>query len=370
MERCIIAYSSEKDCRSAVDEVSRQIAKNGVPKLILFSSDYENFTFYSEALSEQFMHSTVIGMTTYIGFSSKGYGEGDLTAMALASGIECAAGVLPEITRYPMKYTSRIETAVDGLSSGENCCCLEFTTAFKGCEELVMDTFRYVLEPKGIPVFGSSAGAGEGIKRTLVSLDGITYDEACVFVIIHNINGKVVLYRENIFRPTEHFFVATAVDCDERKVYEYDGKPAAAVVANALRVPVEELPERLVRHPVGRVEGKNIYITENDDVCADGALTYYARIYNYTKVVLLEPDDIEKVWEATERYVKQKLGMPSFCIIVNCLARSRYFLEENKFNAYNSRLEKGYRNYIGISGYGEQMNFQHFNQTMLIAAFE
>jgi hypothetical protein len=112
---------------------------------------------------------------------------------------------------------------------------LEFSTAKGKSEELVLDTFVSILEPLNIPVFGGNAGVEDG-KETLVSLNGKVYENACVFLILRNLRGKIFLYKENIYRPTNHFFIATDVNIDDHIVYELDKKPAAEVIAQTLGI--------------------------------------------------------------------------------------------------------------------------------------
>lgn len=373
MERSRIAYSTSKDTNVAIYEIKKQISVNdeGVaPKLIFFTSDYLNFSWFSRHLSQSFPDSCVIGMSSYVVFSTNGYSKSAVSAMAIYSGIEYSDGIILEINRYPMRYKQTIIDAMVKLSDYENTCCFEFSTAFSRGEELVMDTFRSVLKSKNIPIFGGTAGAPDGVNASFVSLNGIVYNDACAFVLVKNLEGKIGVYRENMFKSTGNYFVATDVDCDARKVYEFDNKPAVVAVANALGVPVSKISGFLPMHPIGRVDRDNVYITEHDTANPDGSMSYFARIYNYTKLVLLEADDPKSVWRKTYDRVKNDYPNPSFSIVINCCSRSKYFYEKNIMSDFCDQLKDHYGNYLGFSGYGEQTDFEHLNQTMLIAVFE
>lgn len=373
MSRSVVAFSGKADLADAFEEVSRRIDEEtgGIsPILILFTSDFENFTACARRFAQKYPDAQTMGMTSYVNFSSEGYSMKGVSALAICSGIEVATNVLLEITHYPMRYAPNIEQAVDEMCSKENCCCISFTTAFGGCEELVQDTFKSVLGDMNIPVFGGTSGVGERFSQSFVALNGITYSEATVFAVIHNSYGRIRIFRENMFKPTEHFFMATDVDCDERTVYEYDDRPAAEVIAHALHTSVTDLQEQMFMHPIGRVEGGNIYITEVNKVEPDGRVTYYSRIYNRTKVVQLEVEDLDEVWERTAFEVRKEEIFGSFAIVINCLSRSRYFIEQGRFGDFNDKLKKEYGDYVGMSGYGEQSDFEHLNQTMLLAIFE
>lgn len=371
MKRSIVAYSSGYNKEDNFIECCKRIdSENIIPKLIIFSSDYDNFWFYAKELKEKYPETISIGSTSYILFSSEGTARNGLSIMAIYSDIECSANLLFEVNRHPANYTNHINIALSQLSSTENTCCLEFTTAFSKGEELVLDTFEQKLAGKHIPIIGSSSGASADKSDTLVGLNGNVYKNTCAFVFIHNLRGKIFLYRENIYKKTKYQFTATDVDCEERKVYEYDNIPAADILADTLGVELENLPEEMIKHPMGRIVGENTFITECDKVFPDGSLSYFSRIYNLTKMVLLEVADFNEVWTKTANTVHAQIENPSFSIVINCMSRTKLFEQTNTFEDFRTQLSANYGNFIGFSGYGEQLNYIHLNQSMVLAVFE
>lgn len=373
MKRYHVAYSAEKDINEALEDVISQIRKNAEgrqPILILFSSAVNDFELVAPKLYERFPATIVMGTSTYINFCSEGYSLHGISAIAIYDGIECSYGIISDIKSYPLRYAKEVSTAFNKIGTTENICCIEYTPAFANCEEIVQDTFRTALTGVRVPVFGSSAGAPDGSDISYVSLNGQIFDEACVFVMVRNLNGPIHIFKENLFKPTGESYKATDVDCDERAVYEFDSRPAASVVANALHVSIDQLEDELLMHPVGRVDKNEIYITEVDKVHPDGRITYFSRIYNNCYVEQLELEDMDMVWKETAMNVHDKVSNISFSLVVNCCSRSEYFIKENKFDEYNKFLNTEYGNFFGVSGYGEQMNFTHLNQTMLLVCFE
>ena len=373
MERYVVGFSAEQDKEIAFEENCVQILKKAgakQPVAIIFFSDYENFEWYSTEFKRRFPDSSIIGATTYIGFSSLGFAHQSLTSLSLISDVECSCGVLKEINRYPMKYVQSVKNAVKSISSTENTVCLEFSTARGKCEELVLDTFASVLEKLNIPVVGGNAGCDVDTPKTLVSLNGKVYDDACVFFILHNLRGKIFLYKENIYRPTNHFFTVTDINRDELVVYELDKKPIAEVIAKTLGIKVEELPEYTLYHPLGRIQDGQVYITDYDKIFEDLSMSFYVRIYNYTRLCLLELNDFEAVRKSTEKAIKSVIERPAFTIAINCFSRSRLFEKNKMFDSFNENLKSDYGDFIGISGFGEQINFTQLNQTLVLAVFE
>ena len=370
MERCVVALTSSSVNEEAYSEIQTQLDAHEVsPLLLIVFSETDMLWFFSQKLQHRYPDAVVIGSSTYVNYNSEGYSHCGASVMAVSSGVEVSAGLLFDIDRHPAMYKEHIRLALEKLSSYENTCCLEFMTAFGKGEELVLDTFEDALEGTGITVAGGSAGTSLERSDTCVALNGAVYKQSCAFVFIHNLNGKISFFRENIFKPTSYRFTATYADCEERTVMEYDGEPAATVLSRALNVSFEDLKQELALHPMGRIVDGSINITEADEVFPDGSISYFSTIYNHTKLLLLETDNIKRVWNETVQRVKNEIEKPSFTVSINCLSRSKLFEEESIFGEFVNVL-RNYGNFIGISGYGEQLNFIHLNQTMILLVFE
>lgn len=370
MKRCIIALSSNSVEKEAFAEISEQLkVQNAIPKVLIIFSELNLLGYCAKELQNMYPQTVVIGSSTYVNFSSEGYSHTGISVMALYDGVECTAGVLFEVGRCPCLYKQHITNAVNNLSSLENTCCLEFTTSFSNSEDLVLDTFQEVIQDKNIPLVGSSCGASPELKETYVTLNGELYRDSCVFVFIHNLTGPIKIFKENIYHPTSEKLTVTDVDCDEQLVYEYDGEMAAEKIAKILRVNVNNLKNVLAEHPMGRIVDNDIFITESNEVRDDGAISFFSRIYNHSKMVLLEVDDIKKVWNETSLRIKNEISESAFCISINSMSRSKLFEKSNIFGEFVNNLRQ-YGSFIGVSGYGEQWNNVHLNQTMLLVVFE
>lgn len=362
-----IGKSSNRNIDIAMEEATSEL-KN--PKLILFFSGVDEFEEYARELKKKFPEAITMGATTFAAFCKEGVFKDTLMVLGFEDGIRCEANILEEVDKYALKYVERVQTLASKYKNPENTICLEFSSALISCEELVLSTLNSVLAKKKIPVFGGSAGDRGKAEKSLISLNGEVYNNACVFVMIENLNGKIKLYRENIYKPTKHYFKSTKVDVRKRIVYEYDNKPAAQVMAEALGVTVKELPKYLDNYPMGRIIGNEMYIVANNAVINGNAMAYHARIYNNSQIVLLEPDDYKTVIKTTLEQIKQECKNPSLTLMVNCLARSILFEGDGYFNEFATGVGAALGNYVGFAGYGEQLNEQHFNQTMILAIFE
>ena len=372
MKRSFSIFCHEKSKEKNIERFLSQVKTNTtkVPTLILFSSDSDNFSFYSTILHNLFPSAQIIGSTSYVMFCDDGNDYSGLSVFCVTEGVECVSGVIENIKRNPMKFKNVIQDAVDSLSEKTNTCCFEVTTAFSNSEELVLDTFESVLGKNYIPLLGTSAGGNYENPKTMVSLNGKVFDEACVFVLIHNLKGKITLYKENLYKPMNQFFTATDVDCDKRIVYEYDSSPAADFLSNKYDIPKNKLFDFLKEHPLGKIFGDEVHITEIDKINENGSIAYFSKIFKMTKLSLLEQGDMYKEWRQTTLAVKSKVPEPSFNIIVNCCSRISFYSSKNELDSFFNLLKNEYGTYIGFSGFGEQFNYTHLNQTMVLAAFE
>ena len=215
MERCLLAISGtgqkETDFAKCYEKLASQ---NCCPKIIIFYSDYEDLWYYAKQFKEKFADATSIGCSTCINFCTEGYCEKGLSAMAIYSGVECSCGLIYEVSRHPKNYSQHIRDALKSLTNTDNTCCVEFTTSGFRCEELVLDTFEEILRDTNIQVAGSTAGSNIDEKTSAVALNGDIYIETAAFIFIHNLEGKIQLYRENLFRPTSHQLRITDGNCE------------------------------------------------------------------------------------------------------------------------------------------------------------
>lgn len=363
-----IGYSEHPQAEACVNEATRGF---GNPKLILYFSQVDQFAAHTALLHQKFPNSICMGASTHVGIRKEGAFKRGMTAVGIESGIRCSAGVLPNAKEFPIKGLDGIRQNLRAIGSRENTLCLEFTTALCCAEETVLAVLNAALEGTQIPIMGGSAGDDASGKITYVGLNGETYDNGCVYALLHNEGGAIHLYRENIYKPiTGNVLTATKVDWVNRIVKEYDHEPAARVYARELGVPESEVTRYFDTNPMGRLLGKTMFITANNLLMPDKSIAYHARVYANYRVVVLEPDDYRSVVQRTMAQIRQEVPNPSFAIMCHCFARTLLFEGDGYLQEYCRSMGTVLGNYIGFSGYGEQLNQEQFNQTMTVVVFE
>lgn len=363
-----IGKSEILDVERCVNEVCSHFTN---PKLILYYSQSEHFKEYTTLLHKKFPDAVCMGVTTNANISKTGSTRKGLMAAGFEEGISCCADVLEHVDKYPIKYVKRVQNCVKEIGKLNDTVCLAYTTAFCCGEESVLSTLNSVLLEKKIPIFGCTAGDYYDSQTTLVALNGNVYQNSCVFALFHYENGRIHFYRENIYKPISgHILTATKVDHVNRTVKEYNHTPAAKVYADELGVKESEIGSYFDSNPMGRIFGKDLFITANNASTSDKGITYHSRVYNNAKLVVLEADNYREVIEETMKKVKREVPNPTFAIMCHCLARTMLFEQDGYMQDFAMQAGNVLGDYIGVSGYGEQMNRQHFNQTMTLAVFE
>ena len=367
--KALTGFSAAAEAAAAVAEACSSF-DGTQPKLVLFYADRARFYELAKLMAARFPAAVTAGCTTYASLSAAGAVKGGLLAVAFIDGVSCRAGVIKQITHNPIKHTEQLSESVEALGSLANTICLLYTPGRRRCEELVLDAIAEKLRERRVSVFGGSASMSDGENKTFVALNGSVFEDSSVFVLLRNDCGRIRLYRENIFKPTRHIFTVTDADVPSRIIYSLDNKPIADVLAKALGVDKKDLPQTLPDHPLGRIVGDNIYITEHLGMTADGGISFYARAYNQTRIALLEPDDYRRVLKETIEKARADIPAPAFTLIVNCVSRGKLYERVGFISEFADSLAKGFGPFAGFSALGEQLGYAHFNQTMLAAVFE
>lgn len=369
----LIGYSRVTSAENAVNEVTARFIH---PKLILFFAPSRIFAEVSLVFHEKFPKCSILGATAHFSYAHDGVMENAVSAVSFEDGIECACGVINEIDRFPSKYRRRLDEAVEKIP-GENTICLEFMTAFSFNEDVVVNMLNNSCDKKSIPIAGGCSGMSlDDLERysvkakTYVSLNGKVFENSCVFALVHNQNGKIKIFKEDIFKPTKQSFTITSVDFERHTIYTLDGIPASKALAAAYRCNVEDIPLLLRSYPFGRVVNKDCYMADIVKINDDGSFMMNAAIYNGVKMNLFAPMDYREITKQTLARINKEVPNSSFTFFVSCLVRTMFYLQEQYLNEWARLQATNLPNSIGFSSAGEQLRDRHFNQIVFAVAFE
>ena len=361
-----------ENARLCVDETVKGFRN---PKLIIFFSGEEHFCEYARLLSKTFPGAVCIGCSAYYSLDSAGSEKGVLKAVAIEDGITCAAGVIEKADNLAMEYSDRVRRSLDEIGETQNTVCVEFVVPNKRAEEYALMALNSVLLKNEIPVIGGSAATvnsdTDTLKESFISLNREIYPDGCVYVLIHSIEGKILLCRENIYEPlTGRSITATKANTLTRTVMTYNNMPAIEVYAEEIGVPKEKAEKYFFHNPMGRCEGDDIYVMAIQGENINGSLRHFARVYEGTDMMVMKEGDYRKITECTINEILREKEKPSLVIAFHCVARTILFEEENYLDEYSRKLADAFPNLIGFSCLGEQLETKNFNHTMMFAVFE
>lgn len=345
------------------------------PKIIFFFSGEKHFREYARLINETFPKTICMGCTAYRTTDATGSEKDVLKAVAIEDGVICSAGVIEKADNLALEYSDRVRQSLKEVGETKNTICIEFTMPFKRAEEYALMALNSVLLRNEIPVIGGTAANIEAdtgsSEEAYVSLNGEIYPKGCVYALIHNIEGRILLCRENIYEPlTGKSFTATKANSITRTVMTYNDAPAAEVYAGELGVAKEDISKFFFHYPMGRHEGDEVYVTAIQDEGSNGSLRHHARVYEGTKMMVMKEGDYKAITDRTIKGVLEEIENPSLVMIFHCVARTLLFEEKNYLDEYSKKLASAFPKLIGFSCLGEQLGTKNFNHTMMLAVFE
>lgn len=338
------------------------IVPTGNLALLYTTSDV--FLTYAQACQKNLKDIELIGCSTHKNLISEGFTT--QAVLIFLSDIEVATYCLKDIGEYPILHIHEIEKTVQKLPSftPESTICFSLCT-FTSHEEMVLSTIEQLLKSHHIDLIGGTAATNDkGISYVLLN-DTIKTD-ACVLTFITNKSGKIRLYKENIFQPTEDWYIATDVEVDRRLIKKLDNKPCKEVIQKMIGH--HDLENQFLSNPFGLVLNDDIYIVSGKQVHPDG-IEYYSNIYKNATLCRMELGDYRTISQKTVERVLKDIPHPSGTLAINCILRTLQFENEHFGQGFAQNLSK-LGNFAGFSSFGEQIHYHHCNQTLVLAVFE
>lgn len=352
--RQLFGISEVGDLKQAVSGFSKP------DLLVIIDSDKERFSENVAELEEMYPGVPSIGCVgqSYGGMKVM---ENGLLVVSLSGDIQVAAGILTNIGNMPMKRIKQFENAMNSVGgNSENTVCIDFSS---GNDECVIATMQSILKKKGISLTGGTAWEG------LVSCNGKVYQDAATYAFVHNKAGKVRVYKENIYVPTDKVHMVTKAKPDDNIIYELDGKPVAQLYAQELGIPVSQIETQTFVNPLGRCIGEETYIVSIREVMDNGSLACYRKTNPKERLNILELGDYDSIVRQTVSRIQSDFSHISGVFSINCAFRYLFFERENYTKTYFGLMNQ-LGTHAGLVGLGEHYKTQHTNQTMSCVVFE
>lgn len=334
------------------------------PSLIILLSNKDKFKEHVAELEQLHPFIPSIGCicTSYSKLSTI---ENGVTAIAFSGCASVATNIILELSSTPVKYINRVKEDITKIKAeSENTICIDFATGTEtgiGHDSRLMTTLGSLLAPNHISLIGTT------VAGNVVSCNGVIYEDACAYAFIKN-NGKIISYKETIYKPTDLKMVVTKADSQNYILYELNGQPAESVYCDYLNTSPDKIYTQSFQNPLGRWVGDEFYIMAITN-SKNKALQCFKRINNTDIISILELDDYKQVVNNTVSEIKKVLPNISGVFSMNCGYRYAIFREENYWADYLKTMNFS-DNHVGLIALGEHFNSQHVNQTMVCVAFE
>ena len=325
--------------------------------IMLLSNDFQ-FEAHVKALEQRFPGVPSIGC---IGMSYQvNVVENGVSVIAFSDGVAASAGVLEQASTMPVKYIRRLEEDIHSVGgTGRDTVCIDFCTGNDAC---VLTTIYTALRQKGISLVGGTGGEGR------VSANGKVYQDAVVYALVRNQNGRVKTYKENIYHQLGNYrFIASNTDRANYILGSLNGKPAKQVYESILHVTDEEILTRTFQNPFGKVNGDDTCIISIKEVNGN-ALTCFRQVNDSDVLILLELGDYQAITRNTIQQIIREFPKRSAVFSVNCLFRYKLFSERGYMQTYLREMAS-LGCHAGVVGYGEHYNNRFVNQSMTCVVF-
>ena len=242
--------------------LAQALSQINAPKLLLLMSNSEQFEQHVEELERYFPGVPSIGC---IGGSYGGQtvvADNGVAVIAMEGNLSVVTNVLEQASTMPVKYIGRLEEDINKVAASQNnTICIDFCSGNDAC---VLTTIYSVLGKKHISLVG---GTGDGGK---VSVNGKIYADADVYALIRNNDGKIKVYKENIYKQVPACrFIASKTDRSKYLIGELNGRPARKVYQDILNIGDKEMATQTFKNPLGKMNGQDICIISIKEVVGD-----------------------------------------------------------------------------------------------------
>lgn len=363
----LLGYNPIDALRAIITDIKKKYKSFST---VFFVTGNEDIESVNSIIHEEFDDAITLGINSKM-FYNGIIGDGDtfLACVEDDDNLVVVPGLIENVSKCPVRYIADIEQSILDICAGEDdTICLEYTT---GGEELVVTTLNAAFAGSNIQLMGGSINASHEELVTAVFYEGVIYRDACIYMFIKNLKGRIHIFDENLyerFDDTPHY--ATKVDIEKRALIEIDGKPAADVIADALGVEKDNLVKQAIRNPLGRYIGDKKYIVAMHDLDENGTLYNYKQVNVNDILYIMKLEDYHKLYRETLDKIKKDIANIGFVISIDCINRYRLYKMDNFLQEYISTWHNEIGNHFGMVSAGEQFCTQHINQAMVCAVFE
>ncbi|MDR1172992.1 MAG: FIST C-terminal domain-containing protein [Bacteroidales bacterium] len=360
------AYSDRADVRSAVGEIKTNLSNIVDPSLIVyFVSPVYPAAEASRLMAEAFPSAQTVGCTT----------AGEMVAgkmltksiVAMACGKNSFRSIKAEALENIREDKQTVVKAFKNIEdyfhmpvssmSPSRYLGMVLIDGQSKCEEYINDQIG---NQTNVTFVGGSAATDNPNGETYIFVNGKTYTDAAVLVLLEPSNGFAFLKTQSL-SLTDKKLTPTRVDESNRIVYEFNNKPAAQAYAQALNISADELPKHYTTNPLALVfDSKNYFVRDPHSILENGAMDFFCSVKEGMELTVLQAQDIVANTRKDLEQAWLNNRDPKAVIEFNCMSRMIELGEKNQKQEY-AALFKSVPT-IAFGTFGESY-IGHMNQT-------
>lgn len=364
------AYSSETNIEKALSALKLTLG-NDVKLLMFFASSSYEPSKLSSAFSKHFPGITIVGCSTAGEIVTGKMLDNSIVAMGFSASVISDHKV--EIVKDIKKNKEGVKRAFKGFEDHFKLSGLQMdhtkfvgiilTDGLSGTEEMIMDKIGDITD---VTFIGGSTGDDLKFKATTIFHNGLTYENASLLLLMKPVVPFAILKTQS-FKSTRKKLVVTKVIEGERKVLEFNNKPATVAYAEALGVAVKDLDQHMFKNPLGLMADSDNPFVRSPRIIDGTAMYFYCSVKEGMELELLNSTDILKDTERALKETEKELGKISAIINFNCILRTLDLKQQNKTKEYGELFNNVPT--VGFSTYGESY-IGHINQTATMLVFK
>ena len=351
------------DPELAVAELRAAFAGQSLDALIFFCSATYDLPRLAAALVTTFSDvACVVGCTSPGQIGPRGFERGGLTAMGFVGGDVAVTPFVIEPLSVLVGACDEIGHAVSeqrGRHPGLGAFGLLLVDGLSLVEEQLTASLYAALGD--VPIIGASAGDDLAFVQTSLFIDGAFRPDRAIFLLCETAL-PFTAFRFQHFKPTEQLLVVTRADATNRVIYELNGIPALQAYASALGLQPGDVRSAIwSEHPLLVSMGGEAYVRSIQRVHDDDSLKMACAIDEGIVLRIGASNDPIATADASIAAARARVRSPQLVIGCDCILRLLELENKGLLVAMSEVLAR--HQVFGISGYGEQFNGVHVNQT-------
>ncbi|MCG8387596.1 MAG: FIST C-terminal domain-containing protein [Cytophagales bacterium] len=365
--KTVTAFTKNKDIKAAVSELRKDLDPKQGELLLFFASSCYNVDELAMEMDRQFQINS-IGCTTAGELVSGQMLDESIVAMCLEKDVledhhieiveDIHETLVPKIDKAFGAFGEHFGSPVADFDFQQYVGLL-LVDGLSNQEEMINNL---VGNKSDIVFIGGSAGDDLAFEKTYVFANGKAYSNAAVLVLIKPTKGYDVLKTQS-FKSTSKKLKVTKLVEGERRIQEFNGKPATQAYAESLNCALGEVESRFIQNPVGLMINDDEPFVRSPRVTDGTDILFYCGVKEGQNLDILESTDI--VNETTRSLVEKSRDTGPFSCLINfnCVLRKLELIEKKQEEAYGNVFSDIPT--IGFHTYGESY-IGHMNQTATI----